>query len=148
MMRQNILARLTALLLVPLAALHAAEVPSESSNRIVNTGDYGLHNIPTDRWDAKRFHENPDSTDAIQAACDAGAGRTVYIPAGLYRITKPIRVKSGTQVMGADRGIGAGRPGRRRSDILNHRESALRWEAGEAHDTWPVRFVVGESHVW
>lgn len=92
---------LTALLLASLAALHAAEVPSESSSRIVNAGDYGLNNIPTDRWDAKRFHENPDSTDALQAACDAGAGRTVYIPAGLYRITKPIRVKSGTQVMGA-----------------------------------------------
>jgi len=92
---------LTALLLAPLAALHAAEVPSESSNRIVNAGDYGLNNIPTDRWDAKRFHENPDSTEAIQAACDAGAGRTVYIPAGLYRVTKPIRVQSGTQVMDA-----------------------------------------------
>jgi polygalacturonase len=92
---------LTALLLAPLAALHAADAASESSDRIVNAGDYGLKNIPSDRWDAKLFPDNPDSTDAIQAACDAGAGRTVYIPAGLYRITKPIRVKSGTQVMGA-----------------------------------------------
>lgn len=98
---KHTLTLLAALLLAPLAAPHAAEVPSESSNRIVNAGDYGLHNIPTDRWDAKRFHENRDSTDAIQAACDAGAGRTVYIPAGLYRVTKPITVKSGTQVMGA-----------------------------------------------
>jgi parallel beta-helix repeat protein len=47
------------------------------------------------------FGENFDNSDRLQAACDAGAGRTVYIPAGCYRVTRPIVVKTGTTVMGA-----------------------------------------------
>lgn len=65
---------LAALLLAPLVALNAADALAESSDRVVNAGDYGLKNIPIDRWDVKLFPDNPDSTDAIQAACDAGAG--------------------------------------------------------------------------
>lgn len=92
---------LPALLLAPLAAAQAAEAPAESASRIINAGEYGMHSIPTDKWSAELFHENPDSTAALQAACDAAAGGSVHIPAGLYRVTAPIRVKAGTQVMGA-----------------------------------------------
>jgi hypothetical protein len=71
---------LAALLLAPLVALNAADALAESSDRVVNAGDYGLKNIPIDRWDVKLFPDNPDNTDAIQAAFDAGAGTVATGP--------------------------------------------------------------------
>ncbi len=45
--------------------------------------------------------ENPECSDALQAAFDAGREGVVYIPAGQYRVTRPIVVQTGTTIMGA-----------------------------------------------
>ena len=75
--------------------------PPEGKDGIVNAAAYGLQRAVTEKMAVELFHENPDNADALQAACDAGAGRIVQIPAGCYRVTRPIIVKTGTTVMGA-----------------------------------------------
>jgi hypothetical protein len=67
----------------------------------VNAADYGLRPATRDKLAVKVFGENPDCSDALQKAFDAGAGGTVYIPAGQYRVTRPIIIQSGTTIMGA-----------------------------------------------
>jgi hypothetical protein len=67
----------------------------------VNAADFGPKTASADKMKVEVFHENPDATDALQAALDAGAGSTVFIPAGLYRVTRPLRIQTGTTVMGA-----------------------------------------------
>ncbi len=67
----------------------------------INAADFGLQPCSPDRLKVEDFHTNPDSTTALQAALDAGAGAVVYIPAGQYRVTAPLRIQTGTTVMGA-----------------------------------------------
>jgi hypothetical protein len=67
----------------------------------VNAADYGLQPASPERMGIEVFHENPDCTDALQAALDAGAKGVVYIPAGTYRVTRPLVVQTGTTLMGA-----------------------------------------------
>jgi polygalacturonase len=47
------------------------------------------------------FAENPDATEALQKALDAGAAGRVYIPPGAYRVTHPLVVHTGTTVLGS-----------------------------------------------
>jgi hypothetical protein len=54
--------------------------------------------------DAKLVASMPDSTAAIQKALDAGAGGTVFIPKGVFRVTQPLHMKQGTTLMGAGLG--------------------------------------------
>ena len=42
-----------------------------------------------------------DDTEAIQAALDAGRGKTVFIPAGLYLISKTLIARTGSSIIGA-----------------------------------------------
>lgn len=67
----------------------------------INAADYGPQPASREKMKTEEFGENPDCTDALQQALDAGAGGTVYIPAAVYRITRPLVVHTGTQVMGA-----------------------------------------------
>lgn len=67
----------------------------------VNAADFHPPRAAADRLQVEVFHENPDATEALQAALDAGAGSVVYIPAGAYRVTRPLRIHTGTTLMGA-----------------------------------------------
>lgn len=67
----------------------------------INAADFGLEPCAPDRLEVEEFHTNPDSTAGLQAALDAGAGAVVFIPAGQYRVTAPLRIQTGTTVMGA-----------------------------------------------
>ncbi|MFH1919631.1 MAG: right-handed parallel beta-helix repeat-containing protein [Planctomycetota bacterium] len=79
-----------------------AEWPQSSpTSPFINAADYGLQLAAPAKMATEVFHENPDCTEALQAACDAGAGGVVYIPAGRYRVTRPIVIQTGTTVRGA-----------------------------------------------
>ena len=74
---------------------------SSATPPYVNAADYGLQPAARDKLAVEVFGENPDCSDALQQAFDAGAGGTVYIPAGCYGVTRPIVIQSGTTIMGA-----------------------------------------------
>jgi hypothetical protein len=70
----------------------------------VNAADYGLKPADPKKMAKEVFHENPDCSDALQKALDAGAGSVVYIPAGWYRVTRPMIIQTATTVTGAGSG--------------------------------------------
>ena len=74
---------------------------STATPPFVNAADFKPPQAAADKMETPVFHENPDATDALQAALDAGAGGLVYIPAGRYRVTRPLVIQSGTTLMGA-----------------------------------------------
>jgi len=67
----------------------------------INAADFSPPICLPENAKTEDFHKNPDATDALQRALDAGAGGLVYIPAGQYRVTRPLSVQTGTTVMGA-----------------------------------------------
>ena len=67
----------------------------------VNAADFGLRPCRPEKMKIEVFAENPDATDALQKALDAGAGGRVFIPPGAYRVIRPLVVQSGTTVMGS-----------------------------------------------
>lgn len=77
----------------------ASEIVAEKKTPpYINAADYGIHSITP--GDSGKVAQQPDSTDAIQAALDAGAGGTVFLPKGCYRVTRPLSMKAGTTFMG------------------------------------------------
>jgi len=94
----------------------AAAVPADSSAKpgpraawpqttqsapYLNAADFGLKPCLPDKLKIENFAENPDATEALQKALDAGAAGRVFIPPGAYRVTRPLVIQSGTTVMGA-----------------------------------------------
>ena len=63
---------------------------AQRNSDIVNVKDFG----------AKGDGETND-TEAIQVALDAGAGKTVFIPAGVYLISATLIAHAGTKIIGA-----------------------------------------------
>jgi hypothetical protein len=72
-----------------------------ASTPYLNAADFGLRPCRPDKMKIEVFAENPDATEALQKALDAGAGGHVFIPPGAYRVTRPLVVQSGTSVMGS-----------------------------------------------
>ncbi len=80
----------------------AAPWPRVSPSTVyVNAADFGIQPVSPDKLLTEVFDQNFDSTDGLQAALDAGATGIVFIPAGMYRVTRPLTAKSGTTIMGA-----------------------------------------------
>lgn len=67
----------------------------------VNAADFGLKPCLPDKMKTEDFAANPDATDALQQALDAGANGHVFIPPGAYRVTRPLTLQSGTKLTGA-----------------------------------------------
>jgi len=65
----------------------------------VNVVDFGAKSFG-EFGDAEKIAQQPDSTEAIQSALDAGAHATVFLPKGQYRLTRPLSMKAGTTFMG------------------------------------------------
>ena len=75
--------------------LHTASTP------FVHAADFRLKPCFPDKMKVEDFAANPDATDALQAALDAGAGGRVFVPPGAYRVTRPLTIQSGTMLSGA-----------------------------------------------
>jgi hypothetical protein len=80
---------------------HSAWPHTTASAPYLNAADFGLKPCLPDKLHMEVFAENPDATEALQKAFDAGAGARVFIPPGAYRVTRPLVIQSGTTVMGS-----------------------------------------------
>lgn len=69
----------------------------------VNAGDFGLQAMEKN-GDTAFVRTQLDSTDALQKAIDSAPGKTIFIPAGIFRITRPIHLHSGQTLCGAGSG--------------------------------------------
>lgn len=74
---------------------HSASTP------FVNAADFGLKPCFPEKMKVEDFAGNPDATDALQKALDAGGNGRVFIPPGAYRVTRPLTIQSGTMLTGA-----------------------------------------------
>jgi len=68
---------------------------------VPHAADFGLKPCLPDKLKIENFAENPDATEALQKALDAGAAGRVFIPPEPIRVTRPLVIQSGTTVMGA-----------------------------------------------
>jgi hypothetical protein len=83
------------------AGPHAPWPQHTATPPFVNAADFGLKPCFPDKMKVEDFAENPDATDALQKALDAGGNGRVFIPPGAYRVTRPLTIQSGTMLSGA-----------------------------------------------
>ncbi|MCC3371875.1 glycosyl hydrolase family 28-related protein [Cohnella sp. REN36] len=73
--------------------------PKPASSAFYNVKDYGAAGIPSN------VNPTADDTNAIQAALDAAGssgGGTVYLPAGIYKVSGHLTVPAGVELRGSD----------------------------------------------
>jgi hypothetical protein len=80
---------------------HAPWPYHSASTPFVNAADFGLKPCFPDKLKIEDFAHNPDASEALQRALDAGARGQVFLPPGVYRVTRPLTLESGTTISGA-----------------------------------------------